>query len=64
MDLPNTDFTLAGTLEEVKAKGRIILQAPIARSLSSMIAGASSPSTTVARTWASRSTGAASRMGS
>ena len=25
MDLPNTDFTLAGTLEEVKAKGRIIL---------------------------------------
>jgi nitrite reductase/ring-hydroxylating ferredoxin subunit len=25
MDLPNTDFILAGTLEEVKAKGRIIL---------------------------------------
>ncbi len=24
MDVPNTDFTLAGTLEEVKAKGRIV----------------------------------------
>ena len=25
MDVPNTDFTLAGTLEEVKAKGRIVV---------------------------------------
>ncbi len=25
MNVPNTDFTLAGTLEEVKAKGRIVL---------------------------------------
>jgi hypothetical protein len=25
MDAPNTDFTLAGTLEEVKAKGRIVV---------------------------------------
>src|SRR5271165_6642464 len=25
MDLPNTDFTLAGALEEVKAKGRIVV---------------------------------------
>ncbi len=25
MDVPNTDFTLAGTIEEVKAKGRIVV---------------------------------------
>ncbi|MGO9417763.1 Rieske (2Fe-2S) protein, partial [Roseiarcus sp.] len=25
MDVPNTDFTLAGTLEEVKTKGRIVV---------------------------------------
>ena len=28
MDVPNTDFTLAGTIEEVKAKGRIVLHGP------------------------------------
>jgi hypothetical protein len=25
MNVPNTDFTLAGTLEELKAKGRLVV---------------------------------------
>ena len=36
MDVPNTDFTLAGTLEEVRAKGRIVVHGahrPIPRRL-------------------------------
>ena len=64
MDAPNTDFTLAGTLEEVRARGRIVVHGAHRPILIVYDRERASPSTTVARTWASRSTGAASRTGS
>ena len=64
MDVANREFVFAGSLDDLKAKGRLVLHGGIVRSLWSTIAGASSPSTIVARTWASRSSAAASRTAS
>jgi hypothetical protein len=64
MELPSREFVLAGSLEELKAKGRLVCTAVIVRSLSSTTAGESSPLTIVARTWVFRSSKAASRTAS
>jgi hypothetical protein len=65
MDVPSSEFVLAGSLNELKAKERgSFCTVAIVRSLSSTAAGASSPSTIVARTWASRSSAVASRTAS
>ncbi len=64
MDAPNTDFTLAGSLDELKAKGRLVVHGTHRPILVVHDRGRVLRSTIVARTWASRSTGAASRTGS
>jgi hypothetical protein len=64
MDAPSKEFALAGTLEELKIKGQLVVHVAIVRSSSSTTAGASSPSTIGARTWASRSSAAASKTAS
>jgi hypothetical protein len=43
MDAPNKEFALAGSLEELKAKGRLVVHGGHRPSWSSMTAGASSP---------------------
>ncbi len=74
MDMPSKEFALAGTLEELKIKGQLVVHGrsrgsssctvAIVLSSSSTTGGASSPSTIGARTWASRSSAAASRTAS
>ena len=64
MDVPSREFVLAGSLEELKAKGRFVLHGSHRPILVVYDRGASSPSTIVARTWASRLRGAASRTAS
>ena len=65
MNVPNTNFTIAGTLDELKAKGRLVLHGAHRPILVVYDRGnASLRSTTGARTWASHSIAAASRTGS
>ena len=64
MDAPIQDFTFAASLEELKAKGGWLCTASIVRSSLSTTADASSRSTIVAPTWASRSSTAVSTTGS
>ena len=61
MDAMNSDFARAGSLTELKAKGRLVCVVATGRSSSSTIAGTSSPSIIDAPTWASHSSGGASR---
>jgi hypothetical protein len=43
MDAPNKEFALAGSLEELKAKGRLVVHGSHVRSSLSTTAGAFSP---------------------
>jgi len=49
MDVPSREFVLAGSLEELKAKGRFVLHGSHRPILVVYDRGASSPSTIVAR---------------
>jgi hypothetical protein len=64
MDVPSKEFVLAGSLEELKAKGRLVVHGGHRPILVIYDRGRSSPSTIVARTWASRSSGGVSRTAS
>ena len=64
MDTPSKEFALAGSLEELKIKGQLVVHGGHRPILVITTAGASSPSTIGARTWASRSSAAASRTAS
>jgi hypothetical protein len=61
MDAPNTEFAFAGSLEELKAKGRLVVRGRHRPILVIYDRGRVSLSTIVAPTWASRSSAAASR---
>jgi len=61
MDAPNSEFVLVGSLEALKAKGRVVVQGGHRPILVITTAGASSPSIIVVRTWASRSSEGPSR---
>ena len=64
MQAPNTEFSRAGSLDELRAKGRIVMHGHHRPILVIYDPDASSPSTIVAPTWASRSSAAASKMAS
>ena len=64
MDVANKEFVQAGSLDELKAKGRLVLHGDHRPILVVYDRGRVSPSTIVARTWASRSSAGASRTAS
>ena len=61
MDAPNKEFALAGSLEELKAKGRLVVHGGHRPILVICDRGRVFALDNVARTWASRSSAAASR---
>ena len=60
MDAPNKDFAFAGSLDELKAKGRLVVHGRHRPILVIYDAGVSLLSTIAARTWVSHSSAAAS----
>ena len=64
MDAPNKEFALAGSLEELKAKGRLVMHGGHRPILVIYDRGAYSPSIIVVLTWVFRLSAAASRMAS
>jgi hypothetical protein len=61
MDAPNQEFALAGSLEELKAKGRLVVHRSHRPILVLYDRELSSPWIIVAPTWVSRSSAAALR---
>ena len=64
MDVPSREFVLARSLEELKAKGRLVLHGGHRPILVVYDRGRVSPLTIVVRTWVFRLTEAASRTAS
>ena len=63
MDAPNQEFVRAASLEELEAKGRLVVHGHHRPVLVATTVGASSPATIAVRTWAPRSNAVASRTG-
>ena len=64
MDVAEREFALAGSLEELKAQGRLVMHGGHRPILVIYDRDASSPSITAARTWASHLTVAPSKTAS